>query len=98
MITNKPTLCGNLKCQAHLQLAQCLQTNQKLQKSLPDRNDRPPRQNYNETNSYSIDSFKISPKPNTDGIGNCLQQPGLIRNRPKVYKSNFQPFIKFPVP
>jgi hypothetical protein len=24
-------------------------------------------------------------------MGNCLQQPGLIRNHPKVYESNFKP-------
>jgi hypothetical protein len=52
-----------------LQLAQCHQTNQKLQKSLPDQNDRLPRQKYKEINLFFPDSFKISPKPNTDNMG-----------------------------
>ena len=29
------------------------------------------------------DSFKTNPTYNTDGIGNCLQQPEQFRNRPQ---------------
>ena len=36
----------------------------------------------NETNLLHPDSFNISPKPNTDGMGNCLQQPGQLSNQP----------------
>ena len=33
------------------------------------------------TNLSQLDSFKISPAPNTDGIVNCLLQPGQLRNQ-----------------
>jgi hypothetical protein len=45
------------------------------------------------------DSFKITPAPNTDGIGNCLQQPGQLSNQLyKSMRSNLIPLIKFSVP
>ncbi len=34
----------------------------------------------------------------SDGIGNCLQQPGPIRNHPNVYHRNLHPLIKFCIP
>ena len=45
--------------------------------------------------SLHLDSFNIRPKHNPDGIGNCLQQPGQIRNNPNIYHRNIHPLIKF---
>jgi hypothetical protein len=44
------------------------------------------------------DSFKIYPTHNTVGMGNCLQQPGLIRNQRYTQIESFHPLIKFSVP
>ena len=43
-------------------------------------------------------SFNFPPKHNPDGIGNCLRQPGPIRNQPNVYHRNLHPLIKFCIP
>ena len=48
------------------------------------------RQSYDETVFWHRDSFKISPKPNTDGMGNCLRQPGQLRHDEKTYASEFK--------
>ena len=38
---------------------------------------------------------KNATKPNTDGMGNCLQQPGQLRNQPqKSMRVNLMPLIK----
>ena len=34
------------------------------------------------TNFSQHDSFNLTPAPNTDGMGNCLQQPGQLSNQP----------------
>ena len=47
------------------------------------------------TNSFHQDSFNSSTNANPDGIGNCLQQPGPIRNKSKVYHRNLHQLIKF---
>jgi hypothetical protein len=39
------------------------------------------RQSYTETVFGHRDSFKINPKPNTDGLIKCLPQPGQLRNQ-----------------
>ena len=44
------------------------------------------------------DNFNSTPAPNPDGIGNCLRQPGPIRNHPNVYHRNLHPLIKFCIP
>jgi hypothetical protein len=45
------------------------------------------------------DSFTTNPTYNTDGIGNCLQQPGLLSNQPhKSMRSKSFPLIKISVP
>ena len=57
------------------------------------------RQSFNETSPSHPDSFKINPKPNTDGMGNCLQQPGLLSNQlHKSMRSCLIQLIKFLVP
>jgi len=50
------------------------------------------------TTSCSLDSFNSTPAPNPDGIGNCLRQPGPIRNHPNVYHHNLHPLIILSVP
>jgi hypothetical protein len=46
-----------------------------------------------------LDNFKNNPKPNTDGMGNCLQQPGQLSNQlPKSMRSGLIQLSKFPVP
>jgi len=50
------------------------------------------------TNSFHRDSFNSTPAPNPAGIGNCLQQPGPIRIKSKVYHHNSHPLIKFCIP
>ena len=45
------------------------------------------------------DNFKTNPTYNTDGIGNCLQQPGQLSNQPhKSMRVNLFPLIKLLVP
>ena len=45
------------------------------------------------------DSFKTNPTYNTDGMGNCLQQPGQLRNQlHKSMRVNFVSLIKLCVP
>jgi hypothetical protein len=44
------------------------------------------------------DSFKTNPTYNTDGMGNCLQQPGQLRNQlHKSMRSTSFPLIKISV-
>jgi len=38
---------------------------------------------------------KLQRKPNTDGMGNCLQQPGQIRKRPKSMRVIFTHLSSF---
>ena len=46
--------------------------------------------------SIQPDRFKINPKPNSDGLLNCLCQPGLLLNRPpKSMRVKSSPLIKF---
>jgi hypothetical protein len=45
------------------------------------------------------DSFKTNPTYNTDGIGNCLQQPGQLSNQlHKSIRSCLNPLIKISAP
>ena len=45
------------------------------------------------------DSFKTNPTYNTDGMGNCLQQPGQLLNQPKQsMRETTSQLIKFCVP
>jgi hypothetical protein len=45
---------------------------------------------------FRIQTKKVPLTANTDGMGNCLQQPGLLRNQPhKSMHSKFYPLIKF---
>ena len=45
------------------------------------------------------DSFKTNPTYNTDGMGNCLQQPGQLRNQlQKSMRSDIISLIKLSVP
>ena len=45
-----------------------------------------------------LDSFIINPTYNTDGIGNCLQQPGQLSNQlHKSMRSKSFPLIKISV-
>jgi len=47
----------------------------------------------------SPDSFKICTNANTDGMGNCLQQPGQLSNQlHKSMRSNLIPLIKLSAP
>ena len=72
---------------------------QECGKSLPDQTAQLPRQSYSETTSLNHDSYKISPKPNTDGMGNCLQQPGQLSNQPhKSMRSKSFPLIELSAP
>jgi hypothetical protein len=51
------------------------------------------------TNFSRHDSFKIAPAPNSDGLINCLRQPGQLQSQPlKSMRENFQPFINFCAP
>jgi hypothetical protein len=47
---------------------------------------------------YRRMTVKITPAPNTDGIGNCLQQPGHIRNQRYTQIESFHPLINISVP
>ena len=68
-------------------------------KSLPVQNCTITGQIFIETNSSHPDSFKISPKPNTDGMGNCLQQPGQLDNQhQKSMRLNLISLNKFWLP
>ena len=43
--------------------------------------------------------IKIATPPNTDGIGNCLRQPGQLGNQlHKSMRSNLNPLIKICIP
>jgi len=43
--------------------------------------------------------LKLQRKPNTDGMGNCLQQPGQLSNQlHKSMRSGLIQLIKFSVP
>ena len=43
-----------------------------------------------------LDSFKINPTYNSDGLINCLRQPGQLHNQlPKSMREKFNPLIKF---
>jgi hypothetical protein len=42
---------------------------------------------------YHRDSFKINPTYNTDGIGNCLQQPGQLGNQLHKSMREFLPHL-----
>jgi hypothetical protein len=54
------------------------------------------RQSYDEIVFWHRVSFKINPKPNTDGLINWLRQPGQIRNGlPKSMREDINPLIKF---
>jgi hypothetical protein len=46
------------------------------------------------TNSLYRDRFKMSTNANTDGLVNCLRQPGQILHSPNIYVSNYHPLIK----
>jgi hypothetical protein len=84
--------------QVHLQLSQ-IYPKTKSCKSLPKKTTRIPRQSYSETLSLHPDNFKISPKPNTDGMGNCLQQPGQLDNQhQKSMRLNLISLNKFCLP
>jgi hypothetical protein len=48
------------------------------------------------TNSFHHDSFKIGRNANSDGLINCLLQPGLLLDKPqKSMRSNSFQLIKF---
>ena len=50
-------------------------------------------------NNLWRDNFKTNPTPNTDGMGNCLQQPGQLLNRPqKSMRETTSQLIKLCVP
>jgi hypothetical protein len=43
-----------------------------------------------------LDSYKINPTYNTDGLINCLPQPGQLRNQPhKSMRENLLTYLTF---
>jgi len=51
------------------------------------------------THYLLLDSFKICTNANTDGMGNCLQQPGQLLNQlKKSMRVDLNQLIKFCVP
>lgn len=50
------------------------------------------------TENRNNDNLNLARNANTDGLINCLRQPGLIRNHPKVCHRNLHPLIMILVP